>query len=499
VIDDASVAPAARVAASARPHRRSRFEWAVDRVWRFFCSVRIGIAEIATLAILVLIGTLRNSSVPQWIADHVPAAASVVAAWYGWDVFHSFLFMANMTLLAIGIAIGGIINRAPGLWSSIAHPPVATTHGFIRGAEASASAAVAIAPDELADRLTASLRAARHRVLTERRGDEIHLYADRWRYGKLGTIPFHVALILVLVGGIVGARWGFRDDAFFLPEGATRDVGHGTGLSVQLNEFVENYNENGIAKEYRSGLTIFHNGTPVKTGSVTVNHPLTLGDVVFYQSGFGQAVALKIAGADGKTLYDDALPLGEFRSKSNPDAPAAVLDLPPAGISLTVIAPDENPANQPELDTLHLASGQMYLTARPLGPDSPLKQVESQVVTQGDSARFGAAAVTFEREKRFSVLQVARNPGIPIFIAAALLLVGGLAITFYFPHRRIRAIVGPDGAGGRLEMAPMARRDWGAQRAFERVVDDLEQRLGAPLVRSARTGDDAPETAGSAV
>ncbi|HEX5498439.1 MAG TPA: cytochrome c biogenesis protein ResB, partial [Thermomicrobiales bacterium] len=330
----------------------------------------------------------------------------------------------------------------------------------------------------------------RHRVLTEPRGDEIHVYADRWRYGKLGTIPFHVALILVLVGGIVGARWGFRDDAFFLTEGATNAVGHGTGLGVRLNEFIESYNENGIAKEYRSALTIFRDGAPVKTGSVTVNHPLTLGDVVFYQSGFGQAVALNIAGADGKTLYDDALPLGEFRSKANPDAPAAVLDLPPAGISLTVIAPDEDPANQPGLDTLHLASGQMYLTARPLGPDSPLKQVESQVVTQGGSARFGNATVAFDREKRFSVLQIARNPGIPIFIAAALLLVGGLAITFYFPHRRIRAIVAPDAAGSRLELAPLARRDYGAQRTFERVVDDLERRLDAPLVRAGRVGDD---------
>jgi cytochrome c biogenesis protein len=315
----------------------------------------------------------------------------------------------------------------------------------------------------------------------------------------LGTIPFHVALILVLVGGIVGARWGFRDDAFILTEGATQDVGHGTGLSVRLGDFTERYNENGIAQEYRSDLTIFRNGEQVKTGAVTVNHPLTLGDVVFYQSGFGQAVDLTIVGADGKTLYDDALPLGEFVARSNPDAPAAVLDLPPAGISLTVIAPDDNPANRPDLDTLHLGSGQMYLTARPLGPNSPLQQPASEVVTQGDSAHFGGATVTFDREKRFSVLQIARNPGIPIFIAAALLLVGGLAITFYFPHRRIRAIVGPADAGSRVELAPLAKRDYGAQRAFESVVNDLERRLGVPIVRTARPDELEPASDASGV
>ena len=75
------------------------------------------------------------------------------------------------------------------------------------------------------------------------------------------------------------------------------------------------------------------------------------------------------------------------------------------------------------------------------------------------------------------MLQVARNPGIPFFIAASVLLVGGLAITFYFPHRRVRGIVSatPDGSVARL--APIARRDWSAKRVFERLVDDVGRRI----------------------
>ena len=40
-------------------------EMVVDRIWRFFCSVRAAVIEIVILAVLVLIGTLRGSSVPQ--------------------------------------------------------------------------------------------------------------------------------------------------------------------------------------------------------------------------------------------------------------------------------------------------------------------------------------------------------------------------------------------------------------------------------------------------
>ena len=59
----------------ARPRvvRHSALEFAVDRTWRFFCSVRAAIYEIVVLAVLVLIGTLRGSSVPRRLADAIPA------------------------------------------------------------------------------------------------------------------------------------------------------------------------------------------------------------------------------------------------------------------------------------------------------------------------------------------------------------------------------------------------------------------------------------------
>ena len=37
---------------------------AVDRIWRFFCSVRAALYEIVFLALLVLIGTLKGVSSP---------------------------------------------------------------------------------------------------------------------------------------------------------------------------------------------------------------------------------------------------------------------------------------------------------------------------------------------------------------------------------------------------------------------------------------------------
>jgi cytochrome c biogenesis protein len=452
-------------------------EIVVDRIWRFFCSVRAAVVEIAILAVLVLAGTLRGSSVPRSIADTFPITAPVVDRWYAWDVFRSLPFAGILTILAVAIAVC-TINRAPGIWQAIAHPSVATTHGFLRNAETSAVFAASISPHAFASQLETALRSRHYRVLAEERNGEIHLYADRWRFSRLATFPFHLALIMILAGGIVGATWGFRENEFYIPEGSVRELGHGTGLDVRLDDFSEVYREDGTALAYRSDITLLRDGQPIESGSMTVNNPFTFGNIVFYQSGFGQAVALKIEDSAGQVLFDDALPLGPFQSRLNPDAPAARMDLLPAGVALSVVAPDENPANAPELDTLRLRPGEMFFMIRPLGGESPIAQPVGATVSQGDSIQLGDLSLTFVRERRFSVLQVASNPGIPLFIAASVLLVGGLAVTFYFPHRRVRGIVSTTAEGSLARLAPIARRDWSAKRVFVRLAVETGRQLG---------------------
>ncbi|HUG60997.1 MAG TPA: cytochrome c biogenesis protein ResB, partial [Methylomirabilota bacterium] len=99
------------------------------------------------------------------------------------------------------------------------------------------------------------------------------------------------------------------------------------------------------------------------------------------------------------------------------------------------------------------------------------------IATQGETVDLGGVRVEFVREGRFALLQIARNPGIPIFIAASLLLVGGLAITFYFPHRRVRGIVAAAENGSVAHLAPLAKRDWSGQRDFTRLLEEVASRL----------------------
>jgi cytochrome c biogenesis protein len=485
---------------------RSPLEVVVDRIWRFFCSVRAAVAEISFLTLLVLIGTLRGSAVPQWIADAVPALQGFVDRWYAWDVFRSSIFAATLAILTVAIIVC-TLNRVPGIWATISHPKITTTHGFLRGAETSATFRTPHDSASLASTVSALLGKKRYRVLTAKVGEETHIYADKNRMAKLGTFPFHLALILLLVGGIIASVYGFRDEEFIIPEGSRRNVGHGTGLSVELNRFRDSWTEVGIPAQYSSDVTIYDGDTEVKSGPIQVNHPMSYANATFYQASFGNAAQMRITDANGSVLYSDAAEMGIYNLRGNPDAPAGLIRLPTQNLQITLVGPDIEPANQPALDQLQLKSGQLWMHIEPLGGSvtpitTPMGTGEDGIVlTQGQPMRVGDLSVTFERETRFTVLQVGYNPGIPIFIIAAFLLVGGLAITFYFPLRRMRGIItqGPNGAV--LTLAPLAKRDWSGKRDFFSFLENARDAIGVqPEVKHpANAGDyDYPTKASGA-
>jgi cytochrome c biogenesis protein len=148
-----------------------------------------------------------------------------------------------------------------------------------------------------------------------------------------------------------------------------------------------------------------------------------------------------------------------------------------------VIGPDSDPANAPELDKLNLQSGQMYLEIHDL--QNPGSEGRALTLEQGVPATVNGLTYTFLRESEWSGMQISHNPGIPIFWAAALMLIGGLAVVFYFPHRRIRGIV-TGGEQATALVAPMARRDWSARRTFEQFAERMNERFPGEWTLTAR-------------
>ena len=449
---------------------RSPVEILIDRIWRFFTSVRMAVLEITLLALLVLIGTLRGSDAPQWIANAAPMLQSLVDRWYAFDVFGSAIFAILLSVIAVAIAVC-TMNRAPAIWGTINAPRIRTSTGYVERAEVNAVFSQSGTVEELQRGLEAIFRKRRYRFFTEQVGDDIHFYADKNRWAKMGTFPFHLALILLLVGGIVTSVYGFRDVDFAVAEGEVEPVGHGTDLSVELVRFTDSYTPMGVASEYESHIVVYDDGDRVDEGKITVNHPMSHGVATFYQGGFGYAVDMQVRTASGNIAYDDRLEMGFFNHRNNPDAPAGLIRLPSEGVQIAVVSPDTDRLNRPDLDTLNLASGQVWVQVTPLAGSEPDAEPVSTVLDQGVPLEVGELTLLFERESRFSILQVAYNPGIPIFLIASVLLVGGLAVTFYFPLRRVRGVIRQEATSNTVMMTPLAKRDWGGKREFFDLVE----------------------------
>lgn len=82
-------------------------------------------------------------------------------------------------------------------------------------------------------------------------------------------------------------------------------------------------------------------------------------------------------------------------------------------------------------------------------------------------------------ERYLVTLLVVRDPSYALIIAAGFLLVGGLALSFYFPRCRIGARIKPDGT---LWVAGWAeRRAWDFEGEFRSLAQELERTIHAAL------------------
>jgi len=447
----------------------------LDRIWRFFISMRTGLWLILALGLLSLIGTLLEQAPAGMSAD--PAA---YAGWLtrmnlkygGWTtvfdklgffaVFTSYWFKAIMVLLTTSV-LACSVNRAPRLWKLATHPRIRMGETFFTHAPLRATVQVPTGPDETLDDVRVVLGSYHFRTINDPDDEGLNLYADRFRWGPFGSVLAHLSFVLILVGFFVSASTGFKDNSVTIAVGSTVQVGHGSGLAIKANAFNDAYYEDGSPSDYASELVLYKNGVQVLAETIRVNHPMRFDGVSIYQSYFGTAAAMLVKDASGKTVYQDSVPLqwqsndgkhsiGEFVMKSR-------------GLSVLVID-----AASGETDP-NIKAGQVQLEVDQDGKKDPIATI---VVDQGKPTTIGGLTYTFERPRQFTGLSVARDTGaIFVWLGAALLVVG-LYMVFFFPLRRVWVRVRKTSGGSEVLFASTLRRDSAFAPQFQQLVADIQ-------------------------
>lgn len=456
--------------------RIGRFIEIIDRLWRPLVTMRGAMILALVLAALAFTGTL----VAQAPSD-LEGGSRAYAAWieslrprYGtwtiilerlqlFTVFTSIWFRTTVALLAISL-VACSASRTRRIWERARHPSAAI--GPVTGDRVPLVAAftTALGPAAALEQVGLALGRRLFRIAIDERPTSLDLVAVRFRWAPFASVITHLSIVVILVGAVVGAAFGFHESRVSIPIGTSVEVGHDTGLSVLAKGFTDLYYPDGSPRDYASHLVLTRAGTPVAEMDVRVNEPLRYGDVSIYQSYFGAAASMRITDSKGASVFGAVVPLELVTADGS--HVVGRITLADRATTVYVIAPASgrlDPAIQP---------GQMEI--RIVGPRDPMN-ARVQILTQGVPTLIDDLTVTFVREARFTGLIVARDPGRGLVWGGAALLVAASLAAFALRERRVWATARPTSAGSEIRLAMTQRRPSGGDlAAFERLTAEIQ-------------------------
>jgi cytochrome c biogenesis protein len=107
----------------------------VDRLWDFFCSLKLAIITLILLALTSILGTvIEQGTTPEdlaaksgWNLDFLKFLDSI----HAFDMYHSWWFLGLMGLFAVNL-ICCSIKRFPHVWKTVREPRLVADDGFFR-------------------------------------------------------------------------------------------------------------------------------------------------------------------------------------------------------------------------------------------------------------------------------------------------------------------------------------------------------------------------------
>ena len=463
----------------------------MKRLWQLLVSVRTALVLILLLTAGTLAGTLIiqvPQNIPLGSPDHVQWLAKVRPRFGAWTdvmalldlftVFRSWWYQA--LVLALLLSIGACsIHRWRVITREVFHPPLRVAPALFERPGTDAGD-LAVDARSAAAELERALRARGHRVIAREGEAGTHVYADRHRLARYGSLIGHLSLAILLVTAFVGSRVGWTDDGFVVPEGSTRELGL-DGLSVYVPSFVAESYPTGQPKDFRSEVVLLSNGSEVARKTIHVNDPLDHDGIRFYQSFFGPAAQLRVSDGSGRVVFDDAVALAW---RADGDRPLGSLRLPAQDVTAYVVAPSAGGRG----DAL-IKPGEMRLEIYQGRSDAPVRMA---AVAQGEDLKAAGLTFTFVREKQFTGLRVAKDPTVPLIWLGSSLLVIGVTAVLIFPTRRLWALVRATPAGSRVSILTVGRRDHMQTEEIERILAGLTRPAGAQTEAVPRRRGRAP-------
>lgn len=442
----------------------------IDKVFDFFCSVKLSIFVLFALAVTSIFGTVieQGKEAANYIAEYGSTWGGMINVFNLGDMYHSWWFQVLLALLMVNITFCSIKRMPAAIRQMNDKDPLYDKRE--KSVAIHEKNQIAVSGSDLsaaAEKVASVIGAKAGKVYRGEADGSFYVMGSRGGWARMGVYVTHFSLFLFTLGAIVGLMTGFKG-AINIVEGQTAKEIYDRaqqklvpiGFSVRCDSFAVSYYPNsGRVKDYTSVLTVIDDGKEVETKTIEVNDPLIYNGYYFYQSSYGRSgfngVFVTIAGPDRNYLYTNTFVGNGKRLQLPGNTEFVIRDVR-----------EDQGANGPAGLVFGISNG-MNLVGSGTAYEASLGRAWYPV---------GQYQVRVDKIDwlEYTGLQVARDPGVPIVWAGCILITIGLVISFFVSHRRVWVKVSKSDKGVTLSVVGNASRN---RVSFETWFNELCEEL----------------------
>ena len=454
---------------------------AVRATWQTLSSIKTGVILIILIVILSAAGTVilqRPMTDPEDMQRaYSPAMLRFLDAAGLTDVFHARWFVALLVVVSLCI-IAASVERFPNAWRYFARPYKSPDESFRRVLPLQAQ--IRIEDDEQG--LGAAERAFRHMGWkSERivRPDRFSLFSERHRISEMAVYIVHASLLLIFLGGIVDALYGWRGFMMLNPGTASDRIELKNGsakplpFAIRCDGAGEETYTDGTPKKYWSELAVVDNGHVTLQKEIVVNDPLVYHGIRFYQASYGRTgkldhLVLNATPAKDGTPREISLRLYETVRLDADTSVQLVEFIPDFVVQDGHVYARSNEVTNPAVH--------MIVTSKKSAVNFWLPEIPGIAENQSSPYNFEPKDL---RTEVFTGLEVSHEPGQWSVWAGVILMAVGLTFVFYVTHIRFWVVPVQDARGKLvLWVGGSANRNRDAfEQTFKRLVEQIRQEL----------------------
>ncbi|WP_022846223.1 MULTISPECIES: cytochrome c biogenesis protein ResB [unclassified Desulfurobacterium] len=431
-------------------------------LYKLFSSVKVAIIILLSLAVTSIIGTIveQQQNPDKYLREYGEVTYKIFKFLGFTDVYHSWWYILLLVLLAINLTVCSI-ERLPKIWKIAKHPKKKLKEGAENAYKLVHRLTLSAGnSDEVAEKLTAILKQMGYKPEKVPSDEENtrYVFADKHVFARFGVYIVHAGILIVLIGGLLTAIFGYRG-YMNLAEGSESNLVtlFGNGKIIELpfdikcDKFTIDFYPSGMPKAYISDLEVIEKGKTVKKQKIVVNTPLSYRGIYFYQANYGKGriyfFRKKTENAKEEPIIDAlGQPFYIGKGKDGTEYYLSPVAMDGRFIFVNLITKKGETIAQAKM-----VSGQWY-----------------RIPQTGQFVAIGGADMAY-----YTGLQVSYDPGTWVVWVGSTIMVIGLFVAFFIPHKRILARI-KQIKEGKVNIVIAGRTNKG----FESLEKDMDKILG---------------------